>query len=74
MKKKTIVASAAIAVAAGTVAYLLWRRKKNNEPLLEEFDTHYNNSIAPKVKKTAKHITNAFKNAKNHLQEAEYVL
>ncbi len=72
MKRKTIIASAAIAAVVGTVAYFLWQRRKKNEPLLEEFDTHYHSSIAPNVKKAVKHATNAFTKAKDHLQEAGY--
>jgi|GEM_PF-5959889 len=70
MKKNTIIAGAVIAAIAGGVAYFLWRKRKGNQPLLEEFDAHYQNDIAPRVKKTVKHVTNAFKNAKDHLTEA----
>lgn len=72
MKKNAIIAGVAIAAIAGTTAYLLWRRKRRNEPLLEDFDTHYHNSIAPKLKKGAKHVTDAFKTAKEHLHEHDH--
>jgi flagellar biosynthesis/type III secretory pathway M-ring protein FliF/YscJ len=73
MKKNVIIAGSAIAaLTAGIAIYLLWKRKKKNEPLLEDFDTHYHNSIAPKMKKGAKHVTNAFKTAKDHLFEHDH--
>ena len=73
MKKNVIIAGSAIAaLSAGIAIYLLWRRKRKNEPILEDFDTHYHNSIAPKLKKGAKHVTNAFSQAKEHLHHLDH--
>ena len=65
MKKKEIIATAAIAVAltGSLVAYYFVRKRKNAQDNLNGSD------VERYTRKPRKHVVDVFHNAKNHLQE-----